>query len=339
MCGALVTLGAAQCRSCGADLTRSGVVLSTVTPISRRPTRHKSPPIFLVAAALVVAAVVVSLSPLGTRLPFLKPVHAGVGSFYHLLASLGKSIHLPQSATAQPPIPQPKPLGAVPVESTVPAAVTILSDPAGAEVTLDAAKAGITPLTLESLDPGQHIVSVQRTGYQPNARTFTVSRGESLTLSMTLRPNARTARKPAPTTPTTATPAAARKPLEIGMPAPHFVLKDRVGIIYRLNDLRGQRVAVLFVWTMDATARVRIKELDIHARRGYTPIVIALIPDRVAIRNYIAAEQIRTPILFGNVRMAELYGVSHGVSLLYVISEQGIIVQRHTGANQLASQF
>jgi peroxiredoxin len=157
---------------------------------------------------------------------------------------------------------------------------------------------------------------------------------------MTLRPSGRPARKPAPPTAAKRLPAGSRKPLEIGAAAPHFTLKDRIGIIYRLKDWRGQRVAVLLVWTLDTSARTAIKNFDIQSARRtgqFAPVVIALNPDRHAIRQFVAKEQIRLPILFGNQRIADLYGVSPGVSLLYVISEQGVILQRHREVSQFAS--
>jgi len=224
--------------------------------------------------------------------------------------------------------------------------LTILSDPAGAEAVLDAAAAGITPVTLKNVVPGQHQVSLQRNGYQQISRTFNVAAGESVTVSLILNPTAkptvRAAVHPARPRASAAPPIRRRKPLEVGARAPHFALKDRVGIIYRLNDLRGQRVAILFVWRLDAQARGAIKNLDMRARRGtapYTPVIIAVIPDRVAIRHLITVDQIRIPILLGNDHVAESYGVTQGVHVLYVLSEQGIVVRRQTGAGQLAWLF
>lgn len=350
MCGVLVAKGAGVCRACGADLTRSGVVLSTVTPIVRHslPKKRQKNPITITAIALLCAlgvlAFAASLSPIGAHVPGLQVIHALPGTAYQRVAGWGKLLQRPQAV--KPPqetaLPEPSASGVAPAETATLASVTILSDPADAQVSVDDTASGATPLTLEKVAPGLHKVSIQRTGYQPAVRTFTVAQGESLTLSMTLNPTGRPALRPAPKSAAKPVAAASRKPqpLQIGAHAPEFVLKDRIGVIYRLDDMRGQRVAVLLVWSLDASAQGAIR--DFANRTGkragqFTPIVIALNPNRVAIRQFITSEQIRVPILFGNPNIAEQYGVSPGTSLLYVISEQGIIVQRHRAVGQLAS--
>ncbi len=348
MCGALITKGAAVCRSCGADLTRSGVVLSTVTPITGRPKARKKIPGTALAAVLVLVALVVltSISSVGAYVPGFRTIHAVAEAAYDRVTSLPTMIRQLQAGrtpnqTAIPqPTPEPTPVVVAPVETTRPASVTILSDPAGAEVSVDATEAGTTPTTFENVAPGQHKVALRRSGYQPVVWTIIVAKGDLLTFSMTLRPTGRPARKPTPGTAARPLPAGSRKPLEIGAAAPYFILKDRIGVIYRLKDWRGQRVAVFLVWTLDTSARTAIKNFDIQSarRRGqYAPVVIALNPDRLAIRQFIAKEQIRLPILFGNQRIADMYGVSPGVSLLYVISDQGIILQRHREVGPFAS--
>lgn len=348
MCGALITKGAPVCRTCGADLTRSGVVLSTVTPrTDRRRARKKIPVTALaVAAGLVALVVLTGISSVGAYVPGLRIIHQAAGAAYHGVTSLPTMIRrlqvvrAPNQTAIPQPTPEPTPVQVAPAETARPASVTILSDPAGAQVSVDATDAGTTPTTLENVATGQHKVALQRSGYQPVVWTITVAKGDSLTFSMTLRPTGRPARKPAPGTAVKPRPAGSRKPLEIGAAAPHFTLKDRIGIIYQLKDWRGQRVAVLLVWTLDTNARTAIKNFDIQsARRSgqYAPVVIALNPDRFAIRQFIAKEQIRLPILFGNQRIADLYGVTPGVSLLYVISDKGIILQRHREVSHFAS--
>ncbi len=353
LCKGPVAAGSAVCRNCGADLTRSGLVISSaVTPISRRGPRRRMPALsgrMLIAAIAIVTIGLVST--VGARVPVLRPLNAGAAKYAFLrVAAWGKAL-LPHGAPAKPSPVATKPPDMVTVASQpstpvaispAPASLTILSDPAGAQAVIDATTAGMTPLTLKNVAPGQHQVSLQRNGYQQVSRAFTLEPGESVTLNLTLSPTVRVARKPARPSASTPSPTHVRKPLEVGARAPHFALKDRVGIIYRLNDLRGQRVAILFVWRFDAQARGAIKNLDAQARRGtvpYTPIVIAIAPDRVAIRNLIATDQIRIPILLGNAQVAELYGVTQGVHVLYVISEQGIVVRRQAGAGQFASLF
>ncbi len=353
MCKGPVAAGAAVCRNCGVDLTRSGLVISSaVTPISRRGARRWNPAIsgrMLIALIAIVAIGLVST--VGAQVPFLRPLNAGAAKHAFLrVAAWGKGLW-PHSAPAKPSPAATKPSDVVTVASQpstpvavapAPASVVILTDPAGAQAVVDSTAAGMTPLTLKNVAPGQHQVSLQRNGYQQVSRTFTLEPGESVTLNLTLSPTVRVARRPARPAASTPSPTHMRKPLEVGARAPHFVLKDRVGIIYRLNDLRGQRVAILFVWRLDAQARGAIKDLDARARKGtapFTPVVIAIVPDRVAIRNLITTDQIRIPILFGNAHVAELYGVTQGVHVLYVLSEQGIVVRRQAGAGQLASLF
>lgn len=349
LCKGPVAAGAAVCRNCGADLTRSGLMISsTVTPISRRSARRWNPATsgrMLIALIAIVAIGLVST--VGAQVPFLRPLNAGAAKHAFLrVAAWGKGLW-PHGTPAKPSPVATKPSDVVTVASqpstpVAPASVSILTDPAGAQAVVDGTAAGMTPLTLKNVVPGQHQVSLQRNGYQQVSRTFTLEPGESVMLNLTLNPTVRVARRPARPAASTPSPTRVRKPLEVGARAPHFVLKDRVGILYRLNDLRGQRVAILFVWRLDAQARSAIKNLDARARKGtapYTSVVIAMVPDRVAIRNLITTDQIRIPILFGNDHVAELYGVTQGVHVLYVLSEQGIVVRRQTGAGQLASLF
>jgi hypothetical protein len=51
------------------------------------------------------------------------------------------------------------------------------SRPAGASVTIDAKPVGTTPLTLESVAPGLHIVRLEREGYESWTTTVTVEAG------------------------------------------------------------------------------------------------------------------------------------------------------------------
>jgi peroxiredoxin len=134
--------------------------------------------------------------------------------------------------------------------------------------------------------------------------------------------------------------AGGRKPLEVGVQAPPFTLKDRTGILYRLDQYRGRRVVLLFVWSLDPQMRETVKDLDLRAGRTegrYAAIVVALDVDRTAVRGFVTTENLSTPVLFGTSRVAELYGVTRGTALLYVISERGLVAQRQMGAIRPAS--
>ncbi len=353
MCGGDIVAGTPVCRACGADLTRTAFMsTSTITPITHRSARLVLP---ARAASVIIALSIVvglgSVSIVSARIPALRTVSATVASTFHQVIAWGKAMRRPRFPAAQQKPAIPQPADVVASKSTNPAAaltppslVTIITDPAGAQVVLDTAVAGTTPLTLNNLAPGQHAVSLRRSGYQEVSRTFGLERGESVTLNLTLGRVVLAARKPAQAIAITPTPSPkfSRRPLEVGARAPHFVLKDRIGVIYNLNDLRGQRIAVLFVWNIDARARGLIKDLDVRNRRGegqYIPVVIALAPNRVAIRNLVTTEQIRIPILLGNDQVAEKYGVSHGIPVMYVISEQGIVMRRQAGTVQFTASL
>lgn len=362
MCGGSIAVGAAFCRTCGADLTRAGVVLSSVvTPISPRTPRTRVR--ILSKGGLIVLAAAVGLTlvtPVSARIPVFSTVNSiATHAVRRILA--WRRTPRPQ----QPTIGQQAPPGTVPPagatnRSTVPAgtpavaataspaetpttaaadaSVTILSEPVGAKVQVDAILVGTTPLTLKSVSVGTHTVRVYRQGYVPISNTFKVDRSASVTLRLTLTPAGRATRKQTRTA--ALPPELSRKPLEIGTRAPHFSLKDRIGVIYRLRDMLGQRVPVLMLWHLDSQARTAIRDLDVLSRKAegrYRPLVIVFVPDRMAIRSFVTSAGITVPILFGNDRIAETYGVSKGVPVLYMISEQGIITRRQTGAIQLAA--
>jgi hypothetical protein len=62
----------------------------------------------------------------------------------------------------------------------------IKSSPSNATVLLDGAPAGATPLVIGDLTPGEHTVSISKTGYQPPNRTATVVAGQQKLLFVTL---------------------------------------------------------------------------------------------------------------------------------------------------------
>lgn len=62
----------------------------------------------------------------------------------------------------------------------------INSEPGGAEVTIDGKFVGNTPSTLQ-LKPGEHTISVEKTGYTLWKRTITISSGDKITLDALLK--------------------------------------------------------------------------------------------------------------------------------------------------------
>lgn len=122
--------------------------------------------------------------------------------------------------------------------------------------------------------------------------------------------------------------APSRPLLEVGSSAPQFVLKDIRGVLYRLSDFRGRRVAVLLVSSLDESGRAAIRAFlnRFSAHPGYSPIIIITNPDRVAVRR-LATSGIHVPILFGDEEFQATYRLPRGGDALYVISERGAIAQ------------
>jgi hypothetical protein len=65
------------------------------------------------------------------------------------------------------------------VRQTTPGTVVIESNPRGAEVLVDGASKGLTPLTI-ALSPGKHALELRRRGMPPHQLTLDVSPGEQL---------------------------------------------------------------------------------------------------------------------------------------------------------------
>jgi len=72
---------------------------------------------------------------------------------------------------ARPQPTRPAPAAAV-------GGLVVDSRPPGASVTIDGARRGTTPLTIESLAPGPHTVLIERPGYRPWSTTINVKAGE-----------------------------------------------------------------------------------------------------------------------------------------------------------------
>jgi hypothetical protein len=65
------------------------------------------------------------------------------------------------------------------------AAVEIKSVPDGADITVDGKFVGSTPSTVR-LQPGDHKISIQKSGFKPWERTMSVSPGANVTINPTL---------------------------------------------------------------------------------------------------------------------------------------------------------
>lgn len=232
-------------------------------------------------------------------------------------------------AAAVKPTP-PEPATQTPAAPAVASATLVVSStPRGAKVVIDGVARGTTPATVTRLSAGRHRVLISRQGYRTADHTVTVQAGKHVTLSVRLEAQPAVAR--ATTAPSSAKPPAG--PLKVGRIAPQFAVKDRVGIIYRAADFRGQRLLLVFVQTLDANAQRIIRELN--ALRGSggrdAVVVIVLRPDRRAIRTFVQTEGIHVPVLFGTAELARAYGVGSQPAVLYLVSEDGRVAARQVG--------
>lgn len=88
-------------------------------------------------------------------------------------------------ASSTPAVPSPamKPMNTKP--SAEISAVSIKSVPEGAEITVDGKYVGSTPSTLQ-LTPGDHTISIEKSGFQMWQRTISVTTGSSVTVEAML---------------------------------------------------------------------------------------------------------------------------------------------------------
>ena len=68
------------------------------------------------------------------------------------------------------------------------AQLRVTSLPPGAQVMLDNQPQDITPLTLQRIEPGQHLLEVRKDGYQPLRRTIALLEGEKSAVEFKLEP-------------------------------------------------------------------------------------------------------------------------------------------------------
>lgn len=335
VCGAQLAAGALYCEACGTDLSRSGALFSTnVKPVSLRRSRKVSPRLGQVAkiAAGAVAGVAV-LTALGSV--------PAVSARVPVLGTLGYTVQRLLGTAPRSNAPDP---GQIEEGSLM----VVRSSPPGARVYLDDQYVGTTPMSRENVSLGTHQVRISRDGYLPVSRTIEVGEGP-LALEVSLRwtidtdaetsyPSTRTPAPPQGTVrplPTVRPPLGERRPpLAAGTAAPAFVLKDRFGVLHKLESFRGHKTGVLFVWALDDDARRAIVELDMRVQRSKGTLagaVVIMQTDRGAVRTFVAGLQARVPILIGTQRVAQQYQVTTGVDTLYVISERGVVLRSQTG--------
>jgi hypothetical protein len=76
------------------------------------------------------------------------------------------------------------------------ATLQITSDPEGADVFLDNRYSGITPVTLQSVSPGSHLVLIKLSGFNDHSTVINLTTGQNALVSVALTPAA----APTPTT-------------------------------------------------------------------------------------------------------------------------------------------
>lgn len=343
ICGSPLAVGAIYCESCGTDLSRSGVLISTeVRPATLprhskfskllKPARLK--PVAAVAGALAVLIGLGGVPAVSARVPVLGTLYArSVGLV------LGGKPAGPAPASSQPS-----------ENSTT--FLMVRSVPSGAQVQVNDQQVGTTPLSVD-LRPGTYRVLVSRQGYPAVSRTVEVSDGPvSLEVSLLgaemeapqepQAPPAAQAPTPQAPPPQTALPPTPRStpvrpPLAAGTKAPTLALKDRLGVIHRLEPGRGGKTAVLFVWTLNDQTRQAIRDLEGLVRNSggrVTGLVVLMQGDRVALRVFVTTWQMKIPLLFGTPRVADQYHVASGVNMLYLVSERGTVERVQKGTIQ-----
>jgi len=80
------------------------------------------------------------------------------------------------------------------------ASVQVSSDPSGADVLINNAYIGVTPLTAQNIQPGSSTVTIKLAGYNPYTSTLQISAGQALQINAALSPIA-TPTKKAPVSP------------------------------------------------------------------------------------------------------------------------------------------
>lgn len=349
MCGTPVSSSAVYCPTCSTDLTRAGAVFtSSGTPVLPKRGRGRAGLWFVLAGAIALGVTAGTVGWPGLTqytepgLAVLKGMAKSArGALDQKTIPPADQVKVEKKAPAPavtPPVTPPK--TAVPVTNSTAAPaprpataiLTISSTPRGARVRVDGVPKGVTPVTIKELHAGTHTIRISHPGYRSVTRTVALGAGRVLTVGVSLPAEA-----PAKVANLAAKPAPVRPPegtlLEVGRPAPPFVAKDRIGLLYRLTDFKGRKLLMVFVQNLDGEAQRIIREINaVHAggTRG-AAVVVVMRPNRTAIRQFTQTDQIRIPLLFGTQPLARAYGVTSQPAVLYLVSEEGRVVLRQVG--------
>ncbi len=302
MCGAVMAAGVLVCPNCGEDLTKASMIASTtIQPLSKSVRRkvvgRGSKALYVILAAIVVVTAFVGLAyvpSVSARVPQLVTLSSAVEDI------VGQAVQWGREMMGAPPVTPPR----VPAKKTPAPAVTNPPAPQQPVAQQNGPSAQKPPAKPAPVKPPQPAKKPAK----PAAKA---------------RP-ARQAQKAAPAGPSWTT------PLLAGTRAPQFVLKDIRGVLFRMPDYQGRRIALLLVWALDADGRAAIHQfLNRFANHpGYDAVVVVIDAqaERIEVRRIVAAG-VQVPVLFGNEEIASAYRVPRNGGVLYVISERGVIAQ------------
>jgi len=123
-------------------------------------------------------------------------------------------------------------------------------------------------------------------------------------------------------------------------PAPQFALKNFEGRVARLKDYKGKIVVINFwaTWRPPCLAEVPefVRLQRSHRNRGLQVIGITYPPVNPArVRRLAVKSRINYPLLFGNRRIAALYGVTNVLPATIIVGRQGRIEGRINGVTDV----
>jgi thiol-disulfide isomerase/thioredoxin len=123
-------------------------------------------------------------------------------------------------------------------------------------------------------------------------------------------------------------------------PAPQFALKDLEGRVAPLKKYRGKIVVINFWATWCAPCLTEIPEFvrlqRSYRNRGLQVIGITYPPVNPArVRRLAVKSRINYPLLFGNRRIAALYGVTNVLPVTIIVGREGRLEGRIDGVTDL----